>query len=97
MSVMKKEICNSYAPEQQESTQVEQCQDSCVSISGSLGLPLDHEGSPFFLSHQENTLKQSLSKIESDLQAKVQDAIKASTQPRLYAIADMILGEMGMQ
>jgi len=29
------------------------CEDSCVSISSSLGLSLKNEGSPFFLAHQE--------------------------------------------
>ena len=71
-------------------------QDSCVSISGSLGLNIKLEGSPFFLSHQENQLKVSMTKIENEIQEKVDQGVNASQKNRVEAIGDMILEEMGI-
>jgi hypothetical protein len=59
-------------------------------------LNLKLEGSPFFLSHQENQLKLSMSKIENELQAKVDRGVNESDKNRVEAIGDMILAEMGI-
>ena len=79
MEDVKREIAIQHPVEEQESES--SSLDSCVSISGSLGLSLKEEGTPFFMAHQEIQERQSIQQIEAQIQAKVDAAI--SCQPRI--------------
>jgi hypothetical protein len=77
-------VVREIAPQQpivEHESQPSSQEDSCISISDSLGLTLKNEGSPFFLAHQENQQRQSIQQIEAEIQAKVDATI--STQPRI--------------